>query len=242
MEFTKLVLPTLTDLFVKEMEHRILSGKLHIGDRLPNERELAEKMNVSRAVINGGIVKLMNLGFLKVIPRKGTFVEDYRRYGKMETLQVIIEYNGGRYSPEMMDSLFEIRNCLERNLAELAAKNRDAEDIGALREKLDKLRLIDSPAEFGLEMFDFFHLLAKASKNFIYPLLLQSFASLYPPLSEAIIRKGQKEKRLIMLDQLVDQIAQKNAAVATECITESIRWGRMVLEENYAAGSEYREG
>ncbi|MDR0584235.1 MAG: GntR family transcriptional regulator [Treponema sp.] len=245
MEFTELVSPTLTDLFVKKMEHNILSGKLAIGERLPNERELALKMKVSRGVINGGIAKLVHLGFLKVVPRKGTFVEDYRRYGKLETLQTIIEYNGGHYSPQMIDSLFEIRNCLERNLAELAAKNRTEQDIAALWEKIETLRGIEDPAGFGLELFDFFHLLAKASKNIIYPLLLQGFESLYPPLSEAIMRKsmraGKKNARLMMLTQLVDYIAQKNHKAAAANITESIHWGRAVLERDYAAGSVYRE-
>jgi DNA-binding FadR family transcriptional regulator len=245
MEFAELVSPTLTDLFVQEMEHNILSGKLAIGERLPNERELAVKMKVSRAVINGGITKLVHLGFLKTVPRKGTFVENYHRYGKLETLQTIIEYNGGHYSPQMMDSLFEIRVCLERNMAELAAKNRTDQDIAALWKKIETLRGINDPAEFGLELFDFFHLLAKASKNMIYPLLLQGFESLYPPLSEAIMHKsmctGKKDARLMMLTQLVNCIAQKNHETAAASITESIHWGRAVLERDYAAGSVYRK-
>lgn len=242
MEFTELVSPTLTELFIKEIEHHILSGKLAIGDRLPNERELSLKMKVSRAVVNGGITKLVHLGFLKTVPRKGTFVEDYRRYGKVETLRTIIEYNGGRYSPEMMDSLFEIRNCLERNMAELAAKNRTREDIAALRGKMERLRGIDDPGEFGVELFDFFHVLARASKNIIYPLLLQSFEPLYPPLSEAIMRTGQKDIRMAMLTRLVTCVEQKNPGASAACISEAIRWGRSILQANYPAGSVYRSG
>jgi DNA-binding FadR family transcriptional regulator len=240
MEFTELVSPTLTDLFIREIENHILSGRLAIGDRLPNERELALKMNVSRAVVNGGINKLAQLGFLKTVPRRGTFVEDYRRYGKIETLRTIIEYNGGRYSPEMMDSLFEIRNCLERNMAELAAKNRTEEDIAALYAKVKALDSIEDPARFGVELFDFFHVLARASKNMIYPLLLQSFEPLYPPLSEAIMRTGQKNTRMLMLTRLAACIEQKNPVAAAACITRTIRWGRAILEANYAAGSSYR--
>jgi DNA-binding FadR family transcriptional regulator len=240
MEFEELVSPTLTELFVKEIEHYILSGRLAIGDRLPNERELALKMNVSRAVVSGGITKLVHLGFLKTVPRRGTFVEDYRRYGKIETLRTIIEYNGGRYSPEMMDSLFEIRNCLERNLAELAAKNRTEEDMGALYAKLKVLDSIDGPAEFSFELFDFFHVLARASKNIICPLLLQSFEPLYLPLSEAIMRTGQKDTRMLMLRRLVACIEQRDPDAAAACISESIHWGRAILEANYAAGSAYR--
>jgi DNA-binding FadR family transcriptional regulator len=150
-------------------------------------------------------------------------VEDYRRYGKIETLQTIIEYNGGRYSPEMTDSLFEIRNCLERNMAELAAKNRTEEDIEALNAKTGVLDSIEDPAEFGVELFDFFHILARASKNIIYPLLLQSFEPLYPPLSEAIMRTGQKDTRMAMLTRLVACVEQKNPGAAADCISETIR-------------------
>jgi hypothetical protein len=37
--------------------------------------------------------------------------------------QIILAYNGGRYYPEMLDSLFDIRMCLERTLVELRKKN-----------------------------------------------------------------------------------------------------------------------
>ena len=54
MEFRKLNAPSLKELFVTELQNMILSGKLEIGSKLPPERELAESMKVSRAVINSG--------------------------------------------------------------------------------------------------------------------------------------------------------------------------------------------
>ena len=51
MEFKKLNAPSLKELFVNELQNMILSGKLEIGSKLPPERELAESMKVSRAVI-----------------------------------------------------------------------------------------------------------------------------------------------------------------------------------------------
>lgn len=38
MEFKEFVTPSLTELFIKEMERLILSGELKIGERLPTER------------------------------------------------------------------------------------------------------------------------------------------------------------------------------------------------------------
>ena len=94
MEFTKLNSPTLKELFIKELETMILSGKLPIGSKLPSEREIAKSMQVSRAVVNSGISELSRKGFLNIKPRVGTFVADYRRNGTMETLISIMQYNG----------------------------------------------------------------------------------------------------------------------------------------------------
>ena len=68
MEFQKISSPPLRDLFVEQLEHLILSGKLKIGEKLPPERQLAEMMQVSRAVVNSGLGELERKGFLNVKP------------------------------------------------------------------------------------------------------------------------------------------------------------------------------
>ena len=64
MQFQKISTPSLKDLFVKELENKILSGELKVGDKLPSERELASSMQVSRAVVNAGIAELEQKVFL----------------------------------------------------------------------------------------------------------------------------------------------------------------------------------
>ena len=70
MEFQKISSPSLRELFVEQVQHMILSGKLKIGEKLPPERQLAQEMQVSRAVVNGGITDLERMGFLVVKPRR----------------------------------------------------------------------------------------------------------------------------------------------------------------------------
>ena len=81
MEFEKISSPSLRELFVQQLEQMILSGNLPVGEKLPPERQLAQEMQVSRAVVNGGISDLEKKGFLVVKPRSGTYVADYRRNG-----------------------------------------------------------------------------------------------------------------------------------------------------------------
>ena len=52
MEFQKISSPSLRELFVDQLEHMILSGKLKIGEKLPPERQLAEMMQVSLSLIH----------------------------------------------------------------------------------------------------------------------------------------------------------------------------------------------
>ena len=66
MEFEKISSPSLRELFVQQLEQMILSGKLPVGEKLPPERQLAQEMQVSRAVVNGGISDLEKKGFLVV--------------------------------------------------------------------------------------------------------------------------------------------------------------------------------
>ena len=64
MGYTKISAPSLTDLFVQQIEHMILSGELAVGEQLPPARELSLKMGVSRPVISAGLVELEKLGFV----------------------------------------------------------------------------------------------------------------------------------------------------------------------------------
>ena len=111
MEFEKLVSPSLKDLFINHIEAMILSGELQVGQQLPPERQLAQSMGVSRAVVNSGVAELERRGFLEVRPRVGIFVTDYRRAGTLDTLKSIMTYNRGRLRNEEIRSILEIRDA-----------------------------------------------------------------------------------------------------------------------------------
>ncbi len=113
MEFKELVSPSLTDLFIQELQRMILSGELKISERLPTERELSENMKVSRAVVNGGLNQLANMGFIRIAPGKGAFVNDYVAEGDIHVLTAIMEYNGWKFTPEYLEPMLQIRKSIE---------------------------------------------------------------------------------------------------------------------------------
>lgn len=175
MEFQKLSSPSLRELFVEQLQHMILSGKLKTGEKLPPERQLAEKMQVSRAVVNGGISDLERMGFLTVKPRSGTYVADYRRKGTLETLTAIMKYNGGRIRNDEIRSIFEVRIALDTLAAQLCVSHISDENVDILFKKVERIRTAKEISEATQAAFEFQHEFALMSGNTLIPLIFQSF-------------------------------------------------------------------
>lgn len=175
MEFTKLTAPTLKDLFVKELESLILSGQLEIGSQLPSERELANQMQVSRAVVNSGIAEMAKKGFLIVKPRSGTFVSDYRRYGTLDTLISIMSYNGGMLRKPEIKSILEVRQITDILALQLVIPKVTDDELSALKDILDQMSQVNSPKQSAELSFNFHHEISVISGNTLLPLIYSSF-------------------------------------------------------------------
>ena len=177
MEFEKLVSPSLKDLFISHIEAMILSGELPVGQQLPPERQLAQSMGVSRAVVNSGVVELERRGFLEIRPRVGTFVTDYRRAGTLETLKSIMTYNRGHLRNGEIRSILEVRDALDKLAVAGIIPHVTAEDIDLLEEKAEAIRLASDNHRAAEAAFAFQHELAMLSGNTLLPLIFRSFYS-----------------------------------------------------------------
>ena len=175
MHFEKLSAPSLKELFIQQLETMILSGKLPVGEKLPAERELAETMQVSRAVINAGISELARKGFLTIKPRVGTFVADYRRNGTIDTLISIMNYNGGILRDDEIRSILELRLGLDTLAINLCIPKITDDELNILREKVNSLLIAQTPEEASKVAFAFQHELACLSGNTLMPLIFSSF-------------------------------------------------------------------
>lgn len=177
MEFEKLISPSLKELFISNIEAKILSGELPVGQQLPPERQLAQSMGVSRAVVNSGIVELENRGFLDVRPWVGTFVADYRRAGTMETLKSIMTYNRGRLRNEEIRSILEVRDALDKlAVADIIPHVTELDNM-LLLEKVEAIRQARDNRQAAEAAFAFQHELAMLSGNTLLPLIFRSFYS-----------------------------------------------------------------
>lgn len=221
MVFKKLSAPSLKELFVTELEHMILSGKLEIGEKLPPERDLAESMQVSRAVVNSGISELEKKGFLVVKPRIGTFVADYRRYGTTETLVSIMQYNGGMLRDKEIRSTLEVRIIFMNLAATLAIDHASDEEIQSLEKYVNDLKQCTDPEETASLIFQFSHELSFISGNSLLPLFFISFRDLVCSLWSRYAEKYGCDALAESAATIYKHVADRDKEAATSYISRS---------------------
>ncbi len=97
---------------------------LEPGDKLPSERMLSKKFEVSRGVVREAIQKLEFYGLLKSRPQSGTFVANIGVIAMNGMIEDIL-----RLEDQDFKSLVETRILLELKTAKLAATRRTDEDL-----------------------------------------------------------------------------------------------------------------
>ena len=134
---------------------------LEPGDKLPSERMLSEKLDVSRSLIRESIQKLEFYGLLNSIPQSGTFITQIGVTAMNGMIDDILKLE----DPEFK-SLVETRILLELKTARLAALRRTEEDLILIQEALNAYKSKVSKGEDALEEDLLFHLaIARASGN-----------------------------------------------------------------------------
>ena len=139
----------------------IKEGYLKVGDRLPPERELCEKFQVSRTSLREGIKSLAHLGILESIPGSGVYV---RTGFPRKVLQRRLEEF--KIDETTISNLIEFREGIESFIGELASERATKEEINELEKvvaRMEKKR--EKGSSFAREEVEFHELLARASHN-----------------------------------------------------------------------------
>lgn len=149
------------DNVISDIRDLIVQKNMEPGEKLPSERVLSEKYNVSRSVTRDAIKKLEFYGLLKSIPQSGTFVENIGLVALDRMTDYIL--NLGETS---FKSLVETRILLELKTASLAAYRRTEEDLRNIKEASDSYAHNVLMGKNSVQEDLLFHLaIAKASGN-----------------------------------------------------------------------------
>src|SRR5271165_1183922 len=167
---------------VQQIEESVLNGSLKPGDQLPAERDLAQRLGVSRTAVREAVKTLREKGLVEAYSGRGTFVTDGTSQAARQSFDLMVKIGQQENSPH----LAELRLILEPGIAAMAAERAKDEDLAAMREAVAVMERAQKDPEAYIEADLDFHLaLAEAVAN---PLILSLIDSIVGLLREQRIK------------------------------------------------------
>jgi GntR family transcriptional repressor for pyruvate dehydrogenase complex len=175
---------SLTERSEQQIEELILSRALKSGDRLPSERELGEKLGVSKTVIREAVRSLTAKGLIEVRTGSGMYVQRLGPELITRPLNILLRLHA--LKPE---EIHEVREVLEVKLAALAAERARPEHIAAMEQAVEALNAKKlTAAEFAAADLAFHNSLAAAADNPLFTLLVNSLNDVMLEVRQSVYR------------------------------------------------------
>ena len=174
--------------FFKE---QFAGGQLVAGDRLLPERELAQRLGVSRPTLREVMRALALLGVIEIRPGQKAVVTSPRADVLGEFFGVLLSMQ-----PSIYEHVLEARIAIECQAARLACVNAQAADLERLHRCLETILATASQEAAGAEAdFAFHSALVLASHNEVLRFIHDAIASL--------VRRSHQERRKAVIGDAV---------------------------------------
>tara|TARA_R110002049_G_scaffold44333_2_gene129753 strand:+ start:14311 stop:15081 length:771 start_codon:yes stop_codon:yes gene_type:complete len=201
MPFRPVAPEKLSHAVVRQIEELILRGILRPGERLPAERELAERLAVSRPSLRDALSQLQEAGLLAARPGAGVYVADVLGSAFSPALTDLF----ARHDEAVFDYL-SFRRDMEGLAAERAARlgsDTDLAVIATIFAKMEKAHIAKDADEEGQLDAQFHMAIFEASHNVV---MLHMMRSMYDLLRDGVfynrrVMFKQKTTRSSLLDQ-----------------------------------------
>lgn len=202
--FSPITLRKAADEVVTVLLDAIHGGVYQPGDRLPRERDLAERLEVSRATVREAITRLSRTGLLSVKRGNNGGAVVMKRIADPVLLGEVAS------GPTEVRAILEARRPLEMASALLACQHATAEDLDDLARLVDELaEVVEHHPEDGWAVDVQFHLrLGEASHN---------------PFLADLIKEVFRRYRAIRVQYPVGRIELGPAVVNQRELLEAIR-------------------
>lgn len=163
----------------------VVDGGIEAGAALPSERRLAEVLGVSRPAVREALQRMAQTRLLDVRHGGATTVRDFRRYGGLDLLPLLL-VRGGRIDAAVARSILEARLAVGPGVAALAAERGGPALEALLAESVDALAATDDGVEQQQHALTFWDHVVDAADSIVFRLMFNSLRAAYEPALEAL--------------------------------------------------------
>lgn len=220
----------------RRLEQLILDGTLVAGKKIPSERQLSERLTVSRSIIREALKELKGRGVIETRHGQGSFVTGMVP-SVDETSPLLHLFKD---HPRTLYDLLEVREQLESLAASLAAERATNEDLFRIRQAYfameqsshDKM----NPVDIARRDHAFHQAISEASHN---PVLVHTLHSLMQLMLSSVLasvnnlynRELHKQKIDQHHRQILDAIMDRDPIAAGEAAKHHLKDVRERLRE-----------
>ncbi|MCB2296642.1 FadR/GntR family transcriptional regulator [Clostridium tagluense] len=185
----------------------IVTNQVEYGERLYNESELMEILNVSRPTLREALRVMEFLGIITVTPRKGIIISDPKDNNYYLPLTYILAFEKTSNT-----DLFELRMAIELEMISLATSRGTDEDFAKLKQIFDEMtNLPDGEITNFTKLDQLFHIqVLNCAKNELCSKLMNTLNALIYNQLEQIHkaltnddRKNTMQKHYLIYQSLV---------------------------------------
>ena len=235
MPFESIRPQKLSKLVVQQIERLILRGILRPGERLPAERELSERLGVSRPSLREALADLQKKGLLETKASSGIYVA---------------EVLGSAFSPALIhlfathdEAVFDylsFRRDMEGLAAERAARSSSDSDLKVVQAVFDKMVQAHSKRNPRMEAAldaQFHTAIIEASHNVV---MLHMMRAMFDLLREGVfynrqVMFKQRTTRSALLDQhrsINEALQARDPIAARQTIEQHLDFVKLAYSDN----------
>jgi GntR family transcriptional repressor for pyruvate dehydrogenase complex len=223
---------------VERLREFIHVQQLKPGDRLMSERELAERLGVSRTSVRQGLTALRVLGLVEIKHGDGVYL---LRSPRDVIPSLASEIVGSEVDHPM---IWEVREAIEVQAARLAARRRTEAHLRTMRDALDQMETAIAGGDDGiLEDRRFHRAIVEAAGNPLLRQMTEQLADVIDRTSEASLTlAGRPQVSLAGHRAILDAVeCQDEAAAAEEMRQHVMTSGQRVVANAAGGGGASRE-
>jgi len=213
---------------IDELRNFITKNNLEEGSKLPSERELVDKLQISKGTLREALRMLEITGLVDVMPGKGIFVRNL-------TGDIVVPLSSWvTRNREEIYKHFEARLILEPEVAALAARRISKKYVNRIKQNILLQRSYSETEVVSIISADieFHRLVAEAAKNETITLLMNSLARISFHGWKAALRvEGRNESAVQEHTQLLAFLAKHDEDGARTAMREHMLRSIQLLKE-----------
>lgn len=219
------------------LKELILNGTFKPGQQLPSENALAQLFQVGRQSVREALRVLEISGFISTKPGiKGGAVIEGTVISKLSNLFL----DAFKFHRASLEDCLVTRRLVETAMIELVLRNADQDDIENLRNNIERAKAkLDRNAPAFEENLEFHRFLAKASKNYVFFIVMELLLSVYADfrIKAGSVKFQQSRAMIASHEALTNAIAEKNSEKTFKLLEKDMALGGEILMGHRQADS-----